>query len=174
MQEEEKTENSITEETVEETGQVAGENMAISETEKVAEENPPIEQVVQEELKPEQPVETQQIGNQTITKKGDTVTITEIIPEQPVTHSTPSAFPAPFKQNDLWKKFLEKLGVRKKKKLDRILEFLNKKNKITNDEVEKLLHVSDATATRYLEQLEKENKVHQVGKTGKYTYYEKI
>jgi DNA-binding IclR family transcriptional regulator len=37
-----------------------------------------------------------------------------------------------------------------------------------------LLHVSDATATRYLETLEKEGKIKQVGKSGKYTHYEKI
>ena len=36
---------------------------------------------------------------------------------------------------------------------------LSKKSKITNDEVEKFLHVSDATATRYLSILEKEEKI---------------
>ena len=51
---------------------------------------------------------------------------------------------------------------------------LNTKNKITNDEVEKLLHVSDATATRYLSALEKEGKIKQVGKTGKAVVYSKI
>ena len=30
------------------------------------------------------------------------------------------------------------------------------------------MHVSDSTATRYLDQLEKEGKIEQVGKTGKY------
>ena len=45
---------------------------------------------------------------------------------------------------------------------------------ITNDEVEKLLHVSDATATRYLQALEKENKIKQTGVTGKAVFYEKI
>ena len=55
---------------------------------------------------------------------------------------------------------------RKAKKLEKILEFLNVKGKITNDEVEKLLHVSDATATRYLSALEKQSKIKQVGKTG--------
>ena len=44
---------------------------------------------------------------------------------------------------------------KKRKKLEKIIEALNTKGKITNDEIEKLLHVSDATATRYLEQLEK-------------------
>ena len=45
---------------------------------------------------------------------------------------------------------------------------------VTNDEVEKFLHVSDATATRYLSQLEKEGKIKQNGKTGKGVSYSKI
>lgn len=63
---------------------------------------------------------------------------------------------------------------RKRKKLDRILEALTAKGKITNDEVEKLLRVSDATAARYLSALEKEGKIQQVGKTGKGVEYRKI
>ncbi|MSR78936.1 MAG: hypothetical protein EXS59_02200 [Candidatus Taylorbacteria bacterium] len=63
---------------------------------------------------------------------------------------------------------------RKRKKRDKIMFMLNTKNKITNDEVEKLLHVSDATATRYLSALEKENKIKQVGKTGTSVVYSKI
>ncbi|TSC63770.1 MAG: serine/threonine protein kinase [Parcubacteria group bacterium Gr01-1014_91] len=63
---------------------------------------------------------------------------------------------------------------RKRKKRDKILQALNTKNKITNDEVEKLLHVSDATATRYLSALEKEGKIRQVGKTGTGVVYSKI
>ncbi|KKQ03399.1 MAG: hypothetical protein US12_C0016G0009 [Parcubacteria group bacterium GW2011_GWA2_36_24] len=47
-------------------------------------------------------------------------------------------------------------------------------SKITNDEIEKFLHVSDATATRYLSQLEKEGKIKQVGKTGKGVSYSRI
>lgn len=45
---------------------------------------------------------------------------------------------------------------------------------LTNNHVEQMLSISDATATRYLDELEKEGKVRQVGETGKYTYYEKI
>lgn len=63
---------------------------------------------------------------------------------------------------------------RKRKKLEKIMEVVNAKGKITNDQVEKLLHVSDATATRYLTQLEKEGKVKQEGKTGKGVSYLKI
>ncbi len=63
---------------------------------------------------------------------------------------------------------------RKRKKLDRILNMFTNKTKITNDEVEKFLHVSDSTATRYLEILEKENKIKQSSKTGKAVFYTKI
>jgi len=70
---------------------------------------------------------------------------------------------------------------RKRKKLDKVMTlFLKNKNgstsspQVTNDEVEKFLHVSDATAERYLNILEKENKIKQVGKTGKAVTYQKI
>ena len=46
--------------------------------------------------------------------------------------------------------------------------------RITNDDVEKMLGVSNNTVIRYLDELEKEGKLRQVGETGKYTYYEKI
>ena len=63
---------------------------------------------------------------------------------------------------------------KKREKIDKILDLFAKQTNLTNDEVEKLLHVSDATATRYLETLEKEGKIKQVGKTGKGVKYEKI
>ena len=63
---------------------------------------------------------------------------------------------------------------KKRKKIDAILDLFAKQTNLTNDEVEKLLHVSDATATRYLETLEKEGKIKQVGETGKGVMYEKI
>ena len=49
----------------------------------------------------------------------------------------------------------------------------NKHYWVGNDEVEKLLHVSDATATRYLSVLEREGKIKQLGKTGKGVVYTK-
>ena len=60
---------------------------------------------------------------------------------------------------------------RKRKRLDKIMEALALKDTITNDEVEKLLHVSDATATRHLSELEREGKIRQVGKTGRGVVY---
>jgi len=64
----------------------------------------------------------------------------------------------------------------KKKELakEKILELLNKQGRITNDEVEKMLGVSHATATRYLEELEQENKITQQGNIGRDVFYKKI
>jgi predicted HTH transcriptional regulator len=66
------------------------------------------------------------------------------------------------------------IQFRKRKKLDRVMTLFLKKSKITNDEMREFLHVSDATATRYLSQLEKENKIKQVGKTGHAVSYSRI
>jgi hypothetical protein len=66
------------------------------------------------------------------------------------------------------------IQFRKRKKLDRIMSLFLKQSKITNDEVEKFLHVSDATATRYLSQLEKEGKIKQHGRTGAGVSYSRI
>ena len=86
-------------------------------------------------------------------------------------------------RRDLLVKARATIQDRKAKKLEKILEALNAKGpttlklrragKISNDEVEKLLHVSDATATRYLSALEKQGKIKQVGRTGKAVQYEK-
>lgn len=45
--------------------------------------------------------------------------------------------------------------------------------RISNDDVQKLLGVSDATAERYLDELEDEGKLKQVGKTGQSVFYSK-
>ena len=66
------------------------------------------------------------------------------------------------------------IQFRKRKKLDRVMSLFQKQSKITNDEVEKFLHVSDATATRYLSILEKEGKIKQNGKTGHMVSYSRI
>ena len=67
-----------------------------------------------------------------------------------------------------------KIQATKQKRLDKIMARLSEKGKITNDEVEKLLRVSDATATRYLDALEKENRIKQTGTTGTGVFYEKL
>ena len=98
---------------------------------------------------------------------------------EPLAETTPKeVFPISSKlklsQKDLWRRFLDKVSIGKRKKLDRVMSMFLKQSKVTNDEVEKFLHVSDATATRYLSALEKENKIKQVGKTGTGVVYQKI
>ena len=80
----------------------------------------------------------------------------------------------PFAKLTLLAKAREMIQFRKRKKLEKIMGMFLKQKTITNDEVEKLLHVSDATATRYLEQLEKEGKIKQEGRTGKSVSYSRI
>ena len=94
--------------------------------------------------------------------------ITEIIPAVIVISKSKSI------ARELLVKARNMIQFRKRKKLDKIMTLFAKQTKITNDEVEKFMHVSDATATRYLKTLEKENKIKQSGKTGKSVFYSKI
>jgi hypothetical protein len=100
---------------------------------------------------------------------------TEIKPEPLKTE--PVSVIIPPKNNsihELLAKAKNAIQFRKRKKLDKIMTLFLKQSKITNDEVEKFLHVSDATATRYLSQLEQEGKIKQNGKTGHVVFYSKI
>ncbi len=63
---------------------------------------------------------------------------------------------------------------KKKENLEKVREFFAGQGRVANNDIEKLLGVSDATATRYLDELEKEGLIRQVGKTGKHVYYEKL
>ena len=60
---------------------------------------------------------------------------------------------------------------RKKTRKEKVIEFARDRRNITNDDVQNLLKVSDATATRYLEEMEKDGIIQQKGKTGKGVYY---
>ena len=95
---------------------------------------------------------------------------------EPQTAQTPVNEPLAKKSfaRELLIKARNAIQFRKRKKLDRIMSLFLKQSKITNDEVEKLLHVSDATATRYLSELEKEGKIKQNSKTGKGVSYSRI
>ncbi|MEI7765311.1 MAG: hypothetical protein WCI93_01860 [bacterium] len=95
-------------------------------------------------------------------------------PEPIKSEPVPVIIPNKNKVMELLAKAKFAIQFRKRKKLDKIMTLFLKKSKITNDEVEKFLHVSDATAERYLNILEKENKIKQVGKTGKAVSYSKI
>ena len=79
----------------------------------------------------------------------------------------------------IWRKRTSKaklIGELEKKKHEntrKLEEYLENRSRVANDEVEKLLGVSHATAFRYLEELEKSGKIRQVGRTGQNVYYEK-
>ncbi|HDH31415.1 MAG TPA: ArsR family transcriptional regulator [Candidatus Wolfebacteria bacterium] len=60
--------------------------------------------------------------------------------------------------------------IAKEKNKEKILELLKEKDQITNNDIESALGVSDATATRYFEELEQEGKIIQKGE-GRGVYY---
>jgi Fic family protein len=72
-------------------------------------------------------------------------------------------------QNAIYQKQVEE----KKAHLDWILGHFGHEDEITNDRVEKLLGVSDATAERYLNELEKQGKLRQQGTVGRFVTYKK-
>ena len=74
------------------------------------------------------------------------------------------------------KTIIEKQAEEQQKNRQKILDYLEQKqdDSITNDEAQNLLGVSDASAERYLDGLEKDGVLRQVGKTGVKTFYQKI
>ncbi|MEK7117440.1 MAG: hypothetical protein AAB861_01560 [Patescibacteria group bacterium] len=92
-----------------------------------------------------------------------------IPPVEPQTTSAPLSTPLSSTDQknsfirDLLAKANEALRERKIKKLEKIVELAKWNDTIVNDDVEKMLHVSDATATRYLNELVKQNKLVRLG-----------
>ena len=68
----------------------------------------------------------------------------------------------------------KKQAEEKKVNKQKILEGIDMQKSINNDSVQNLLGVSDTTATRYLDELEKEGKIKQIGDTGRGVFYERI
>ena len=101
--------------------------------------------------------------NINVERHGNDVTITEVmekpeVSKMPFDTQTSKGF-----LRGLLPKLREKLGFRTEKRLAKIVELarnptslkLRGTREITNDDVEKLLHVSDASATNYLSKLVK-------------------
>jgi len=160
---------------------------------------PPDEQKTQE---PDIPPENQNGANEplenpniTVEKHGTDTTITEVMEPKPEletqTAQLPPNEPLGSESEQTEKRPISAQGSdearkenlklanetrqeKKREKINKILEIFSERKEISNDEVEKLLHISDATVTRYLEILEKEGKIKQVGKTGKGVKYERI
>ncbi|MFA5745179.1 MAG: DUF977 family protein [Candidatus Paceibacterota bacterium] len=67
--------------------------------------------------------------------------------------------------------FIAKQMEQKTDNKQKILEFVQANGKIQNNDVEKLVEVSNATAERYLDELEKEGKLTQHGEIGQGVFY---
>ena len=63
--------------------------------------------------------------------------------------------------------------AKKKENFRKIEEFIATKDKFTNDDLQNLLGVSDTTIGRYLDELEHDGVIKQIGKTGHSVYYTK-
>ena len=70
--------------------------------------------------------------------------------------------------------FISKQQREKEAGKEAIYGLLETNHPLTNNDVEAMLGISDATATRYFDELEKEGKVRQVGKTGRYVNYGRV
>ena len=81
--------------------------------------------------------------------------------------------PSPQNPKSFLSKAIDAIRFRKKAKLEKIVKLAQTKSSITNDDVQKLVRVSDATATRYLSELVRQNRLKRVGKTTT-TRYEPI
>lgn len=71
---------------------------------------------------------------------------------------------------------IEEQAKEKQEHRQKILDFVAQgglETKIKNDDIQKLLGVSDATAERYLNELEKEGVLKQVGGEGRSVFYQK-
>ena len=66
---------------------------------------------------------------------------------------------------------IEEQEREKQENMEKLKDFIKNKEKITNNDVENFLNVSNATAERYLDELEKEGFLEQVGETGQNVYY---
>ncbi len=67
--------------------------------------------------------------------------------------------------------FLLNQTLRKNKNKEKIVLLLRQKERVSNMHIREYLGVSARTIVSYMDELEKEEKVMQVGHTGKWTYY---
>ncbi|MFC1802220.1 hypothetical protein ACFLY7_02150 [Patescibacteria group bacterium] len=74
---------------------------------------------------------------------------------------------------NLLNKARAKIQKRKRNKLDKIMSLFDNNLKITSGDVQKLLHSRKRTTTNYLNQLEAEKRIIQVGNKGKAVFYMK-
>lgn len=117
---------------------------------------------------PSEPTEPPSVAAEVIAEPQSESPTPDPKPESPTTASAPSTTPTntPEHDRELLKIARAKIQSRKQKHLEKILTLFEKKENITNDDVENLLHCSNATARRYLNELLKQGKIRRLGKTG--------
>ena len=149
--------------------EVTAENIV---SEPVIEPAPAPEPVIPEPTSTAQPVEPlnpeSEIELETTPSSSESSSVTTSKPApiptpEPISVIPPVSAPVIQGKQSLLAKARNIIQFRKRKKLDKIMSLYLKKQTITNDDVQKLLYVSDATATRYLQQLEKEGKIRRQG-----------
>lgn len=123
--------------------------------------------VTPESVAPETPTTEASAKNETVSTNSDAAPI-----EQPKPNP-----PAPSVSINIVQELLvrarAKIQEKKRKKFEKIVELVSKNGKTSNDEIERVLHVSDSTATRYLLALAKDGRVKRVGGRGKHVFYSK-
>ena|SRR3989338_3510330 len=69
--------------------------------------------------------------------------------------------------------YTEQRTTEKQERKNKIIAFAKEKSTISNDDVQSLLNISDATATNYLQELERDGALKQIGTQGRYVRYTK-
>ena len=114
-------------------------------------------QAIQKPKEPPQPPQTQEIP-----KQAEPQIIEKIVYQTP-----------PNLIQNLLSKARAKIQERKRKKLNKIMLLFETKPVISNSDIQELLRTTKRSATRYLNILEKEQKIIQVGKAGRGVRYVK-
>ncbi|MCR4279715.1 MAG: winged helix-turn-helix transcriptional regulator [Candidatus Zambryskibacteria bacterium] len=112
------------------------------------------------------PVQPPQASSEPIPGLTPTPEPTPILQPQ---NSTPPAIQTSLAR-ELLVRAREMIQFRKRKKLEKIMSLFLKKQAITNDDIQKLLYISDATATRYFKQLETKGRIRRQGVPGHASY----
>ena len=81
----------------------------------------------------------------------------------------------------LWQKTREKvvgicaavmgMDAKKRERKEKILELFASRGSLNNSDIREILKISERSVVRYLDEMEKENKVEQVGSTGRSVTY---
>ncbi len=107
--------------------------------------------------------------------KSAITTMPKSIPAQPANKSVKIDFASRFRN-----KLKQLLGMANQKRqakaqanLDKIIKYAKEKQKVTNNDVERITGVKDAQATRYLEKLVKQGRIVKFGKTSN-TFYKPV